>query len=173
MSTPNLNRRKREPAPSGPEIGHAGWRLRERILALSCADDWATANAEWELAAVWFDWEEPGLCLCGKVGITEICLIVNRQNGHTAIVGNVCVGQFMGIPAGPLFRSFRRIIASPAAGLSPDAARHAHARGWVSDHELRLCLETFGKVGLSPRQSAWRQDINRRVARRLGEASYV
>ena len=167
MFTPNPNRRKRSRTPCGPENGHAEWRLIERILARSDAADWPEAKDEWDLIAVWFDRIEPGACLCGHSPIVEHCRIANRITGQRAIVGNVCVTKFMGIPAGALFRAFRRVMADPQAGLNPPAARHAHARGWITDRELRFCIDTFGRPRLSARQLAWRRDINIKVACRF------
>src|SRR5262245_19948013 len=83
--------------------GHTPYLLRERIVALSVARSWAEANGEWDLLHAYFA-DEPGTCLCGHSPITEHCVLVNRRNGNTAVVGNVCVTRFLGLDTAAVFR---------------------------------------------------------------------
>lgn len=156
--------------PPPAAAGHAAHRLAEEIVTRSAADTWEKARREWELVDIWIDRDEPGVCLCGHPGIVEKCGLVNRVNGNSAVVGNVCVTRFLGLDSKPIFDGFKRVTRDPSAGLSPAAVLYAFRRGWVNDWEKGFCLDTFGKP-LTPRQRAVRVGINERVARRFAGAS--
>jgi hypothetical protein len=147
--------------------GHAPYRLTAEIVALSVACTWPEAKQEWELVSVYFaDADRPGTCLCGHSPIIEHCVLVNRCNGNTAVVGNVCVTRFLGLDADAIFRSLRRLQANPAGAMSPAAVEHAHGRGWLNDWERGFYLKTLRWRRLTPKQLAKRAEINRAVLRR-------
>jgi hypothetical protein len=142
--------------------GHAAYRLTQEILSRSVARTWAEARREWELAYVYFA-EVPGTCLCGHHPILENCVIVSRENGNEAVVGNVCVTRFLGIDSEAVFRSLRRVLEDPTRPLNEAAVEHAYGRGWLNDWEREFLLGTSRKRSLSPRQRAKRVQINRKV----------
>ena len=74
------------------------FKLIEEIIALSEASNWDEAKREWALLHVYRE-DDPLTCLCGHFPINEICVIGNMKNGREAIVGNVCVKKFMGLPS--------------------------------------------------------------------------
>jgi hypothetical protein len=158
-----------------PENGAGGqepYRLVEEIVGLSEADNWAEAKLEWDLADIILT--EPdtlGTCLCGHYPIREHCVIRNHLNGKKAVVGNYCVKRFLGLPSGPLFQAFKRIMKDRGAALNQAAVEYAHDRGWLTDGERDFYLNTirpfYRLKGLSPKQRAWRVDINERVLARL------
>src|SRR5262245_18392749 len=77
---------------------HDSFKLFQRIIALSEADNWDDAKWEWSLEDVYFaDQDDPGTCLCGHHPIIENCVLVNRENENRATVGNVCVKKFLGL----------------------------------------------------------------------------
>jgi len=144
--------------------------LVERIIARSVADNWPQAKREWSLADVYLA-DEPRRCLCSHYPIIECCVIRNRLNGNKAVVGNYCVKRFLGLPSGPLFQAFKRIMKDRGAALNQAAVEYAHDRGWLTDEERDFYLNTIRPFyrlrGLSPKQRAWRVDINERVLARL------
>ena len=70
------------------------YKLITEILKLSVAVAWEEARREWELFHVYEKYEsDPDYCLCGHP-ILEICVLRNKRNRNTAVVGNVCVRKF-------------------------------------------------------------------------------
>src|SRR5262245_29496834 len=94
-----------EPLRQTDGDGRTLYRLTARIIAGSVAETWADAKREWELSHIYFaEPDEAGTCLCGHSPIIEHCVLVNRPNGKTATVGNVCVTRFLGLGSEPIFR---------------------------------------------------------------------
>jgi hypothetical protein len=127
------------------------------------------AKREWELESLFFT--EPGdygTCLCGHA-IREHCVIVNRANGNTAIVGNCCVKRFLGLGSEPVFAGFRRIMRDRGRALTPAAVEYAHARGWLNDWEKDFLLNTRRRTrsNLSDLELAKRREINQRILNRV------
>jgi hypothetical protein len=140
---------------------HAPYRLVEEIIARSIADAWQDAKREWVLDHVFFaDPNERGTCLCGHFPIVEQCVLLNRKNGNEAVVGNVCVTRFMGIPAEKLFTALRRIIKNKAAPLNTEVVEYAYCHGWIDDWKRRFYLNTCRVRKLSFNQRAKRVEIN-------------
>jgi hypothetical protein len=151
--------------------GHHGttapYRLVEEIIARSVAGTWDHAKQEWALAEVCFT-EEPGSCLCGHSPIRELCFLRNRLNGNEAVVGNVCVRRFLGLPSEAIFASLRRVARDSKKVLSAATVQWAFSRGWLTDWERRFCLDTCLAQKLSPNQRVKRAEINQKV---LGRAT--
>jgi hypothetical protein len=151
-------------------VDHTRYQLVEEIIARSVADTWHEAKREWELVHIFFaDPKEPGTCLCGHNPIVEHCILLNRENGNKAIVGNVCVTRFMGIPVERLFTPLRRITKNRAAALNAEAIEYAYGKGWLNDWERRFYLETCRKRRLFPKQKAKRVQINEKILHKVTE----
>jgi hypothetical protein len=146
---------------------HDRYRLVAEIVACSVAGTWDQAKREWELSHVYFA-ESPYTCLCGHRPIIECCVLRNRENGNEAVVGNVCVKRFVGLPSEPIFAGLRKIAKNRSAALSEAAVEFAAARGWLNDWERQFCLDTRGKPRhrLTKGQFAKRVEINTAVLRR-------
>lgn len=136
--------------------------LTQGIIALSVAKTWDEAKLEWELYAI-FHQDEPDTCLCGHFPILELCILRNRKNGNEAIVGNVCVKKFMGLPSDLVFQAVRRVSKDISKALNADAIEHAHSRGWINNWERQFSLNTMRKQVLSDLQASKRQQINQKV----------
>jgi hypothetical protein len=141
------------------------YRLVEEIMALSLAKSWGEAKREWVLSHVFYA-ASPGTCLCGKYPIIEHCVICNRENGNTAVVGNHCVRRFMGLPSERIFAGLRRIASDRGARLGDAVVEYAYAKGWISDWEYEFCRDKRRGRRLSPRQRAKRVEINEKVLER-------
>jgi len=81
------------------------FKLIKRILDLSESDNWISAKKEWVVANIF---EEEAECLCGH-SIFENCQIENKNNGNSAIVGNVCVNKFLELDSDKLFQGIKKI----------------------------------------------------------------
>jgi hypothetical protein len=153
--------------PAGDENGHAPSRLVEAILSRSVADNWQQALQEWWLESIYFT-HIPTPCLCGHPSL-EHCLLVNRNNGRTTEVGNLCVTRFMNIDSERLFRALRQVRKNRQAALNPEVTELAHEMGLINDWERMFSLDTCHKPTnwLSPAQLAKRVRINQKVIRGL------
>src|SRR3569832_509248 len=120
------------------------FQLMRQIVALSQASTWDKAKLEWELESV-NDEEEPDTCLCGHFPIDEICVIANRENGNTAIVGYVCVKRFLGLPSGPIFQSVKCVKRGSRKTFNEETIIHAHQKGWITTWERAFYLDTWRK----------------------------
>lgn len=150
------------------ETGHNAFRLIEEIVRLSVAQNWVEARLEWSLERVFrADRQTPGTCLCGHFPIIEHCVLVNRENGNGAVVGNVCVQKFLGLASGSIFHGLHRVMRDGERALNAAAIEHVHGRGLITDWERRFYLDTLGKRRLSPKQRAKRAEINAKALRTL------
>jgi hypothetical protein len=141
-----------------PESSNAST-LAAAITALSVSPQWDTAKHEWLLDQVYRQ-DEPDTCLCGHYPIVEICVLRNRHNGNLAIVGNVCVKKFLGLPSDQIFQALKRVAKDPDKPLNEAAISHALAKHWINKWEHDFCLNTMRKRSLSDKQMAKRRQIN-------------
>ncbi|MDD2600599.1 MAG: hypothetical protein PHO37_15480 [Kiritimatiellae bacterium] len=141
-------------------------KLTREIISLSKAFTWDEAKLEWDLDAIYHQ-DEPDTCLCGHFPILEICVLRNRQNGNQAVVGNVCVKKFMGLPSDLVFQAVRRISKDVSRALNAEAIVHAHKSGWINGWERDFCFDTMRKRELSYKQAVKRQQINEQVIARV------
>uniref|UniRef100_A0A914UH85 Uncharacterized protein n=1 Tax=Plectus sambesii TaxID=2011161 RepID=A0A914UH85_9BILA len=95
-------------------------KLKEAIISLSSANDWEAAKLEWRLNYI-YETDEPDTCLCGHHPIRQLCVLCNLVNGNKAVVGNVCVNKFMGIPSAKVFDAFRRVKKDSTCALNEKA----------------------------------------------------
>jgi len=139
--------------------------LRQRILALSESKDWEAARKEWTLGLISMcSMRSANECLCTHFPIVELCHLTNGKTGATAIVGNVCVQRFLGIPSAVLFRGFKRISADPKKAPSIHVISYAHDREWIDDEERRFLERTLRKRNLSSADLMDRVRLSNRLA---------
>jgi hypothetical protein len=141
---------------------HSEYRLSERIIALSIADQWPVARAEWDLFEVYFA-DEPETCLCSNFPILEVCVLRNRNNGNRAEVGNVCVNKFLGLPSKIIFDGIKRVSKDRDKALNDSAAHYAFRQKWVTEWEFNFLVNTSRQRSLSAKQQNKRVQINERV----------
>ena len=142
------------------------YQLTKSIINLSVAKTWDEAKLEWNLEAIYRQ-DEPDTCLCGHFPIIELCVLRNRCNRNEAIVGNVCVKKFMGMPSDMVFQAVRRVTQDLSKALNAEAIKHAHERGWINDWERVFYFDTMRKRVLSGKQAQKRQQINEKVMRQI------
>ena len=141
---------------------HHGFALGRKIVALSEADDWDRARLEWRIEDIYIQ-SEPESCLCGHFPINEICVLQNRKNHNTAIVGNVCVKKFMEPSSDRMFAAIKRVTADETKALNVQVIEHAFPKCWINAWERGFYLDTWRKRELSDRQMIKRREINRKV----------
>ena len=146
------------------ELPMAHYELAAKIIQLSVADTWDEAKLEWSLFDV-FKEEEPDTCFCGHYPIHENCVLLNCKNSNRAIVGNVCVKKFLGLPSDKIFQGINRIALDNERSLNAEAIDHAHGKDWINDWERKFYLDTMRKRNLSGRQKEKRIQINDKVLR--------
>lgn len=148
-------------------------RLKEEIINRSNSDDWNTAKLEWELSYIYRSDDRNEACLCGQNPIIELCVLRNNANGREAVVGNVCVKNFMGMHQGDkIFQAFRRVVKDNTKTLNEESIKYARQHGWITDWEQRFYLDTWRKrhTNLSDKQKTKRIEINNRVMTRIRSA---
>jgi hypothetical protein len=143
---------------------HNEYKLIQEIISRSNAETWDEAKREWSLLEVYRE-DDPLTCLCTHFPINEICVLRNRQNGNEAIVGNVCVKKFLGLPSDKIFAGIGRIAKDIGRALNADTILHAYERGWITEWEKKFYLDTWRKKSLTEKQRQKRVQINERVLR--------
>ncbi len=138
------------------------YQLTSRLIDLSVSNTWDEAKIEWELEHVWRE-DEPDTCLCGHFPIIEICLLKNKKNANTAIVGNCCVKKFTNLPSDLIFQAVKRIQDDIDRAINAETIDHAHSKGWINDWERKFYLDTWRKRKLSGAQKTKRCQINSKV----------
>ncbi len=140
----------------------AHYELAAKIIDLSDSKTWDEAKLEWSLIDV-FQEDEPDTCLCGHFPILENCVLRNQRNGNQAIVGNVCVKKFLGLPSDKIFQGINRIAKDNKRSLNAETVDHGHRKGWINDWERKFYFSTMKKRNLSGRQREKRIEINDKV----------
>lgn len=139
-----------------------GYKVGREIIALSDADDWDRARLEWRIEDIYIQ-QEPETCLCGHFPINELCVLRNRKNGNSAVVGNVCVKKFMKLSSDKMFAAIKRVTADATKAFNAELIEHAFTKGWISQWEKDFYLDTWRKRRLSDPQMAKRRQVNWKI----------
>lgn len=145
--------------------GTNSYKLTEKIIALSNADNWEDAKLEWELNEI-YEEDDPLTCLCGHHPIYEICVIRNKKNRNETNVGNVCVKKFLGLPSDRIFTAIKRITKDNTKSLNSESIEYMNKRGWLTDWEYRFYCNTYRKRVLSEKQRNSRVSINLKLLKK-------
>lgn len=141
---------------------HHEFKLIQEIISRSATDTWDEAKREWALVEVYRE-EKPETCLCGHFPIIEICVLRNTKNDNEAIIGNVCVKKFLGLPSDLIFSAIGRISKDINRAVNADTVLHAHNRKWINDWDKQFYLDTCRKRSLSEKQKEKRVQINQKI----------
>lgn len=136
--------------------------LKQNIVALSEADDFDKAVSEWGLARVY---KGIDTCLCGHSPINNICVIKNKKNGNTAIVGSTCVQNFIGIPTDYLFKTYTLLLKDEKVSFDKRFIQYLFDHEIINEWEYRFLLSTYSRpfLNLSIKQQQKRIQINQKV----------
>lgn len=140
------------------------YQLPRKIIALSQASNWDQAKSEWFFYRIYREEEEePDTCLCGHFPIIEVCILKNKLNSNTAVVGNCCVKKFIGLPSDKIFQAIKRVRGDNTKSLNAEAINHAFHSGWINEWERDFYMDTLRKRKPSPKQLFKREQINDKV----------
>lgn len=142
------------------------YQLTRKIVARSEAKVWDATKLEWAIEEV-YESEEPDTCLCGHFPIIEICVLRNKVNRNTAIVGNCCVKKFIDLPSDKIFQAVKRVRKDTKKSLNAEAVQHAFDRGWIAKWEKDFYFDIMRKRNLSPKQAAKKAQINEKFMRNM------
>ncbi|TQV77345.1 hypothetical protein FLL45_05215 [Aliikangiella marina] len=142
------------------------YKLSSEIIKLSEAELWDTAKLEWKLEEV-YESETPDTCLCGHFPIIEICVLSNKFNGNTAIVGNCCVKKFLGLPSDKIFQAIKRVRKDNEKSLNSEAISYAFDKGWLNDWEKKFYINIMRKRNLTSKQKIKKIQINTLIKERM------
>lgn len=138
------------------------YKLSSEIINLSESANWDIAKLEWNLQEI-YESEEPETCLCGHYPIIETCVLKNKINQNTAIVGNCCVKKFIGLPSDKIFQSVKRVRKDIQKSLNAEAIQHASNKGWINEWEYNFSIDLMRKRKLSVKQLQTRKNINEKM----------
>lgn len=139
--------------------------LRDHIIALSVADSWDLARAEWDLSEIYRS-DDLQSCPCGQP-ILEICVIRNRLTKNTAEVGNVCVNKFLRLPSEKLFTSVRYVREDAGRSFSKEMIEYAYEKRFINDWEYKFYMDIRRKRSLSGKQAEKKEQVNNRILDRI------
>ena len=136
-------------------------KLTENIISLSSSKIWDVAKLEWKLDEV-YEAEEHEACLCGHFPIKDICMLKNKLNNNSAVVGNCCVKRFIGLPSDKIFQAIKRVRKDNKKSLNIEAVDHAYKKGWINDWENDFYIDIMRKRNLTERQLQKKITTNRK-----------
>ena len=145
------------------------YKLSQGIIELSEASNWDQAKLEWSLDSIYKE-EEPDTCLCGHFPIIEICILKNRLNANTAVVGNCCVKKFIGLPSDKIFQAIKRVRSDDTKSLNAESIGHAFRNRWINDWEYNFYMDVMRKRNLSAKQITKKKQINTKIISRIVNA---
>lgn len=138
------------------------YKLTKEIIQRSQSDIWDIAKLEWRLSEI-YEADEPETCLCGHFPIIEICILKNKLNHQSAVVGNCCVKKFIGLPSDKIFQAVKRVRKDNEKSLNAEAILHAYEKGWINAWEYNFSIDTMRKRKLSGKQLITRTKINEKM----------
>lgn len=145
------------------------YKLSQGIIELSDASNWDQAKLEWSLDSIYKE-EEPDTCLCGHFPIIEICILKNRLNANTAVVGNCCVKKFIGLPSDKIFQAVKRVRSDDTKSLNAETIDHAFRNHWINDWEYQFYMDVLRKRNLSAKQLTKKKQVNTKILSRIVNA---
>jgi len=142
------------------------YKLTEEIISLSNSDNWDLAKLEWKLDEI-YEAEDPDTCLCGHFPIVEICVLVNKLNGHSTIVGNSCVKKFLGLSSDKIFQAIKRVRKDNTKALNSESIQYAFDRQWLNEWEKNFYIDIMRKRTLTDNQLKKKIQINTKISRNM------
>ena len=142
------------------------YKLTEEIISLSNSDNWDLAKLEWKLDEI-YEAEDPDTCLCGHFPIVEICVLVNKLNGHSTIVGNSCVKKFLGLSSDKIFQAIKRVRKDNTKALNSESIQYAFDRQWLNEWEKNFYIDIMRKRKLTDNQLKKKIQINTKISRNM------
>lgn len=141
-------------------------KLQERIIELSESKVWEVAKTEWEINTIWYDKAE---CLC-EHSIMQNIEIKNTKNGNLAVVGNVCIFQFLGWDLSAVFSNLNNIRKDLDTPWNAALALWVGYKGLFSKYELPLAItHCTGSLNTKAkkRNQSIRHEYNNRIINKL------
>ncbi len=145
------------------------YKLSSEIINLSYSTNWDEAKLEWSLSEI-YEADDPEYCLSGHFPIIEVCILINKRNNNSAVVGNCCVKKFIGLPSDKIFQAVKRVRKNKQKSLNVEAIQHAFYKGWINDWEYHFSVDTIRKRKLSARQIEIREEINEKMLYKMKRA---
>lgn len=106
--------------------------------------------------------EEKGTCICGHF-IMERCIIRNRINGETLIVGNCCMKKFIHIDTSKHFDAIRRVRRDITRPFNPACLWEALVGKIINEDEYHFYIDTWRKRNLTENEKKWRIFLNEKI----------
>lgn len=139
----------------------AEWKLIERIVERSIADNWEDAVKEWEVHKMYLG---HGECACGKTNIKRICIIQNEGTKLAIKVGSSCVTKFMNIPTQTVFNNIMKLDIDNTFLVKQCTIQLAFKLKKINQWELDFYLSAYDYKNKSPKQQAIIVRINTKLS---------
>ncbi len=140
--------------------------LKKEITALSVATSWDEVLTEWRIDSI-EDSDDPKTCLCSHTPILELCFLINVINRNKALVGNVCVNNFLGMNSEPLFAAYRIIARDSEKATRPILIQYARDHSLINDWEFSFLMSIASKRSLTVKQMKKRVEVNTLLVSRI------
>lgn len=111
-------------------------KLKSITIESSVSKNWDDAKKEWEIDAIWYN---KANCIC-EHPIMQNIQIINKINGKTLIVGNVCIFQFLGWDLSAVFSNLNAIKKNLETPWNASLALWVGYKGWFTQYELPLAI---------------------------------
>lgn len=117
-------------------------------------------NKDPKLAVLEWDYEysyvENNYCICGNK-IKENCIIKNRKNNNTLIVGNICVYKFITKDYDFVFKGIRAVNKHQMPNKS--FINYCFDRGYIFENQRNFLLNIFRKRKLTEKQKEFKLNM--------------
>ena len=142
------------------------YQLALEIIKRSVNPTWELAKLEWKLVEI-EEAEDYKTCICGHYPIKELCILENKENGNSVVVGNCCVNKFIGLPSSKIFQAVKRVRKDTTKSLNAETINLAFNLRWINKWENDFYLDIMRKRVLTDKQRAKKLSINEKVLRHV------
>ena len=141
------------------------YKLSMEIVDLSKANNWDIAKQEWFLDYIYIipKKDDPEVCLCGHYPIREVCIIKNKENNNTAIVGNCCVTKFIGVNSNKLLSAIKKVKKDHRNSFNVDCIELALKKVLINQWEYNFYISIWRKKILTKKQWDRKVIINEKI----------
>jgi len=156
-------------------MSEVSWKLPDALMALS-KGTWPQALSEWRLDYIeYLEAKDSATCLCTNHPIREVCHIVNKENQHTAIVGNCCLTKFEGETAlkgiHKIFDALKRIERDRSASANKSLIKYAYDHNIIGRGSYNFYNEIWWKRTLTKGQKGWKRSLNCKIVTAMKRVS--
>lgn len=115
--------------------------------------DYKLAILEWDYIYCYI---QPNKCICGQA-IKNNCVIKNRLNDNTLIVGNICINKFLEKDLSYIFKGIKQLDNDKLS--NKDFIMYCLSKKYLSVYESQFLSDVNTKTKLSRKQKDFKDKI--------------